>query len=70
MDATEAGTYTLKVGYLGTVIEVSAEQTLWAEITFPLTDLNENFTFTGEIFDPSGDSVSFVKFTTSNHYAL
>jgi hypothetical protein len=70
IDADYTGDYILKVGYLGTTIEITAAQTAFTELVFPLEDLNEHFTFTAEIIDPNGDSVGFIKFTTSHVYQL
>ena len=65
IDATTSGVYTLKVGYFGSTVVIESEQTAWEEITFPLSGLNENFTFMGDIIDPDGEHVATVKFTTS-----
>lgn len=70
IDADYTGDYILKVGYLGTTIEITAAQTAFTELVFPLEDLNEHFTFTAEIIDPNGDSAGFIKFTTSHVYQL
>lgn len=63
--ASYTGTYTLKVGYLGSTVKVESAQTVGEPIAFPLAGLNENFTFTAEILEPDGESLGFIKFTTS-----
>lgn len=70
IDADYTGDYILKVGYLGTTISITAAQTAFTELVFPLEDLNESFTFVGEIIDPNGDSAGWIKFVTSTHYAI
>lgn len=63
--ANYTGNYTLKVGYLGSTVKVEAAQTIGEPIAFPLSGLNESFTFTAEILEPEGESLGFIKFTTS-----
>lgn len=67
------GNYTLLLDYLETSISVVTYQTAGEDIFFNLSDLNENFQYTGQIFDSSGnlvtiedspDSYDCIKFKT------
>lgn len=74
VDAAVSGVYTLKVGYLGSMVVVEAEQTIGEPITFPLGDMNENYTFKGKVYDPEGEpvvisgEVSCFQFSTSTTF--
>lgn len=77
--AAETGSYKLVVDFLGTNYEVVKDQTLGEAISFPLSDLNEFFEYTGRIFDPSGNQVQFtinevvfdcVKFKTKKQFSF
>lgn len=68
-EASVSGEFTLKVGYLGNIVTVTAEQTMGEPITFPLEGLNENFTFTGKVYNPEGVAVALVEETTCIQFA-
>ena len=73
--ADSAGDYTLKLSFLGTTVEIVAAQVFDEPITFPLSGLNEQFTFLGQIFDEAGDLVKvsgkeWIKFSTQKTYEL
>ena len=63
VDADSTGDNVLKVNYLGSVVEITAAQTVLNEIVFPMEGLNEHFTFYAEIYDPNDDFVVAVSFT-------
>lgn len=52
------GNYTLLLDYLETSISVVSYQTAGEDIFFNISDLNENFQYTGQIFDSSGNLVT------------
>lgn len=57
---TGDGLYTLELDMLGKVIRIAAQQTVGDEMVFPPGELNERFTFTGQVRDPSGEIVPFT----------
>lgn len=68
-----ANIYTLVLDYLDTLVSIVAEQTEGENIRFDISDLNENFQYTGQIFDSrgnlvtigdSGDTYDCIKFKT------
>jgi hypothetical protein len=61
--------YTLVLDFLNTTITLVQEQTEGENIRFDVSMLNENFQYTGQVFDPSGEIVSIgesdcIKFKT------
>lgn len=69
-EADYSGVYTLHVRYLNSEVEIDATQVAGSELSFPITALNENYTYTGYVTDPEGERVRFsgndvVKFTTA-----
>lgn len=63
--AMQTGEYTLRLNYLGSVVKVKADQTAGLPLAFPLTGINESFTFMGRVLDPQGDQEGEdVQFTT------
>jgi hypothetical protein len=57
---TGDGLYTLELDMLGKVLRVDAQQTVGDEMVFPVGDLNERFTYTGQVRDAAGDVVPFT----------
>lgn len=73
--ASETGSHVLKVDYLGQSVSVTAEQTAGQPLTFPLSGLNESFSFSGVIYAPAQDVVRVfgkqsIKFKTQKQYQL
>jgi len=56
----EGGDWTLKMDYFQTQIVLTQEQTAGESITFDVSSLNENFEFTGQIYDANGGLVSIT----------
>ncbi len=56
----ESGEYSLKLDYFQTQIVITTEQGSGENITFDVSSLNENFEYTGQIFDSNGNLVSIV----------
>lgn len=56
----EGGDYTLKLDYFNTQITLSEQQVDGTNIIFDVSGLNENFEFTGQIFDSAGNLVSIT----------
>lgn len=52
--------YTLVLDYLGTQITLRQLQVDGENVTFDISSLNENFEYTGNIYDSSGDIVSIT----------
>lgn len=59
--AQVAGNHTMKTDYLGMEITVNASFDVGDKIIFPLTDLNEGYQFTAELFDPVGTKILISK---------
>jgi hypothetical protein len=54
------GLYTLELDMLGKSIKIPAQQTLGdPEMVFPVGELNERFTFVGQVRDPGDQVVTF-----------
>jgi len=73
-EADSTGVYTLHVRHLNSDVEIDAAQVAGEYITFPITALNENYTYTGWVTDENGDVVRFsgmekIQFTTSKTFA-
>lgn len=69
-EADATGVYTLHVRHLNSDVQIDAAQVAGADLSFPISALNENYTYTGYVTDPYGDRVRFsgietVKFTTA-----
>lgn len=56
----EDNNYTLVLDFLQTQITLTDAQTEGENIHFDVSGLNENFEYSGQIFDSSGDLVSIV----------
>lgn len=56
-----ANIYTLVLDYLNTTVTLIAEQTEGENIVFDVSSLNENFQYTGQIYDSAGNQVSVTK---------
>ena len=54
----EVNNYTLVLDFLETQVTLTQEQTEGENITFDVSMLNENFQYTGQVFDSAGDLVS------------
>ncbi len=55
------GLYTLELDMLGNTLTIQAQQTLGAEeMVFPVGELNERFTFTGQVRGPDDQVVPFT----------
>lgn len=52
-------TYKLVVDYLGTQITIEEDQAEGENISFDISKLNENYQYTGQVFDGAGNQVSF-----------
>lgn len=52
------GEYVLRVDFLGATFLIKKVFEVAEELVFPLSLLNENFTFTGKVFDPNGNPVT------------
>lgn len=62
--APESGSsniYSLVLDYLQTTITLTNEQIEGENIVFDVSNLNENYQYTGQIFDASGNPVSVTK---------
>lgn len=55
------GEHELRLNYLG--VQLSLKETFEADgaIKFPTAELNENYTYLGELFDPNGDKILIQK---------
>ena len=81
-EADVTGVHTLVLGYLGNTVKIESAQVIGEPLTFPISGLNESFTFTGVMTDPDGDEVSFggcnscgqpsgcIKFETAKVYSI
>lgn len=52
--------YTLVLDYFQTQITLTGEQTEGENIHFDISALNENYQYTGKVFDSNGDLVTFT----------
>lgn len=52
--------YQLKIDFLNTQITLTEEQTDGENIHFDVSALNENFEFTGEVYDSEGNKVTIT----------
>lgn len=55
-----ANVYTLVLDYLNTTASIVAEQTEGENIAFDVSSLNENYQYTGKIYDSAGNQVSII----------
>lgn len=62
--APASGDYTLKVSYLGNVVQVLAAQTIGEAMVFPLEGFNENYFFKGKVYNSSGVAIVIEGTTT------
>lgn len=58
--ATSSGAYTLLLDFLDTNVSLIAEQIEGENIAFDVSKLNENFQYTGQLFDSDGNLVSIT----------
>jgi hypothetical protein len=56
----EANNYTLVLDYLQIQITLTEEQVEGEDIHFDISGLNENFQFTGQVYDSAGNLVSIT----------
>lgn len=55
------GLHTLELDMLGKLLTTTAHQSAGAQVMiFQLDELNENFTFLGQVRDPSGEIITFT----------
>ncbi len=55
-----ANVYTLVLDYLNIVVSIIGEQTEGENIAFDVSSLNENYQYTGKIYDSAGNQVSIL----------
>lgn len=60
-ESGSANTYSLVLDYLQTTITLTNDQIEGENIIFDVSNLNENYQYTGQIFDSAGDLVSVTK---------
>ena len=73
--ADSTGDYTMKVDYLGNIVQITAAQVFDEDVVFPASGLNEHFTFIAQVYDEAGDVVrvngkAWIKFATRKTYEL
>lgn len=61
VNAAVTGEFTLVTNFLGTEYRIKANILVGEEIKFPVDKLNENYTFTAQILDPTGAVVEIEK---------
>lgn len=61
--ASMPGVYKMVVQFLNMTFSIEAEFAQDDQLIFPIDQLNENFEFTVEVFDPNGDKVTITKDT-------
>lgn len=54
----DTNNYSLELDYLNTTVTLTKEQTEGENISFDISMLNENFEYTGKIYDSNGNLVS------------
>lgn len=54
------GEHTLELDFLGDVLRRTAQLSIGNNATFEKGELNERFTYTGRVLDPSGAVVTFI----------
>lgn len=59
-DSGSANVYTLLLDYLETAITLTQQQADGENIRFDVSSLNENFQYTGQIFDAEGNKVTII----------
>jgi hypothetical protein len=59
-DATGNGIYKLVLDYLGVDVIINQEQETGEPLNFPSDGLNENYKYTGKIYDPNGTLVEIT----------
>lgn len=55
------GAHKLKVYFLETMVTLEEEFVVGEQVIFPLDNLNENFEFIGELYDPIGNRIAINK---------
>lgn len=74
--ADMSGIHILKLWYMDSIIDISANQESGVAFAFPLFGVNEKWTYKAQIIDPQGDKVkisgnqTIFKFKTSPHAIL
>lgn len=61
VNAAVDGIHKLVLEFLGVEYTVQADIIATEEIIFPAGELNENYHFTGKIFDPAGAQISIIQ---------
>ena len=61
IEAQIPGAHKLKLFFLGTMIILEQEFSVSDQIIFSANDLNENFQFTAELYDPIGNRINIHK---------
>lgn len=59
--AQEHGAYKFVLDFLGSQITLTKDFDIDDELSFSVTDLNENMAFTGQVFAPSGKQILISK---------
>lgn len=57
-DATNAGTWILELTFGSVNVYYSTNANKNEEVIFTLTNLNENYTYSGQIIDPNGEIIN------------
>lgn len=60
-EAQEEGTYKLLLDFLDAEVILQADLEIDDEVLFDITGLNENMTFTGKLYSPSGKQIILSK---------
>lgn len=60
-ESGDLNNYTLVLDYFQTQITITEEQTEGENIHFDISGLNENFQYTGQIYDSAGNLVSITE---------
>lgn len=55
------GVFKMVASFLNTQVVIEAEFAMDDELIFPISDLNENYEYTVELFDPNGDRILIQK---------
>lgn len=56
-----AGVHKMVVDFLGTQITILADLEVGEFLIFPITDLNEGYEFTANLYEPDGDKIIIRK---------
>ena len=59
------GVHKLKVTYLNTEFVIEADLLVDDDVNFPADQLNENYTYTGKLYQPDGSPISIQKNSTT-----